>query len=358
MRRGGPWAPAWLVSVLVHAGCAFDSAGLGLGPGTTGEMETSTAVETSSNEEGSTGQGHGSAGGTTGGGDETSDPAQGEAKLEFTDGPEHGQFGVLQVGETALRTLTLANVGDAVATQLMWSGLEKPFDFTDGLFPGVEGTCSDALDPGESCELELIFEPGDPGPRSGELSIHYLDAGQPRVALLGLSGYAEGATHDLLANGDAEACTTNGEAPPGWTLVSGSGWQCGDPHGVSPHEGRWTIYAGNEGGSGTFELRQDVDVSPYLGYSIFFGGWARSRSSGDDDYRIDLAFIGEDEEPQVWSIGWQTTSSWTYYEYASSVPDGTHTVSVRLFCRKGSTGSWCDAYFDALELRAVYDAPG
>jgi hypothetical protein len=352
------------VGLLVLTGCSFDASGSGAASESTGGEETTESTTsgrgTTESVEPATSNGTTEAPDTSGSSEETSEPVEdGAAILQFMDPQVQGNFGAVDLGEESKRILTLTNVGDVTATQLAWDGVALPFDFTGGPYPGEQGDCGGALEGGESCTLDLVFTPQAPGPTLGEVAIHYVDGGTPRTVSRNLIGYGVGATDNLLHNGDAEECTEQGESPPGWTKHAGSGWQCGTPHGVAPYEGQWLLYAGNEGGSGTFQLRQDVDVSAYVGYDFYFIGWARSASSGDDDYRIELGFMDEhSEEIDTWSTGWQSGSSWTPYEFESSVPLATQSISVRLSCTKGSSGSWCDAYFDALELRAVYDAPG
>jgi hypothetical protein len=364
---GGPvWARrAAASSVCWLAACAFDSAGLGVSQegtdsdGTSSGSSSGTSTTTRATEDGET-----SSAESTGGSDDTPDATttgeeQGEAVLEFTDPQSHGNFGGVELEELDTRIMTLTNVGAAQATQVGWSGLEGPFEFTGGVYPGVGGDCSDVLDVGASCGIELDFAPHEPGPAESELVVHYHDGTMNRLTARALLGYGEGATTNLLVNGDAESCTAQGQSPPGWTKATGSGWQCGNGQGVEPYAGRWSFYAGNEGDSGTFELRQDVDVSAYLGYTFFFAGGARSLSNDDDDYRMDIVFLDEqDVQLGSWSIGWQTHGSWEHYQHELSAPPDTQTVSVRLFCTKGSSGSWCDAFFDEIELRAVYTAPG
>jgi hypothetical protein len=370
MAEGGGWARrAVAASVPWLIACTFDDSGLGGQGGSADETSSSSTGSTTRSGETETTKGTSATStsigesGAADSSDDTSTPTtgidDGQAVLEFSDPQSHGNFGPVDLGENHVRVMTLTNVGGATATQLGWSGVAAPFEFTGGTYPGVGGDCSDVLDAGDSCEIELLFAPNEPGQAAGELTVHYSDAGTPQLTTRELVGYGVGATANLLINGDAEACTSQGQDPPGWTKYSGSGWQCGNPHGVEPHDGRWSLAAGSESSGGTFELRQNVDVSAYLGFSFSFAGWARSLSNGDDDYRIDLVFLDENEDALgEWSFGWHTHTQWHHHEHALAAPPMTRMVSVRLFCTKGTLGSWCDAYFDGLELRAVYSAPG
>ena len=64
-------------------------------------------------------------------------------------------------------------------------------------------------------------------------------------------------------------------------------------------------------------------------------------------------FDGGGSPLATWNTGLQTTADWTQYDDIRLAPTGTRSIQVELRCQKPS-GDYCDGYFDAMELRAVY----
>ena len=80
------------------------------------------------------------------------------ASLSIT--PNPADFGLIEVGESTPLTLTLANSGLGSATSLAYSaGLNAPFSWLGGTYPGTGGTCGASLAPGANCTLVVIFSP-------------------------------------------------------------------------------------------------------------------------------------------------------------------------------------------------------
>jgi hypothetical protein len=366
MRWGGGWATGLLAAAGITFGCSLDSAGLGHSSAATiGDVDT---------------QGDSSVGDSTShatdGGSPTTDPSgepdgtteastatsagdatgmmvdeDGVAVLELADPPEHADFGPIDLGGSLARGMTITNAGEGVATELAGS-VAAPFEWSGGAYPGLAGDCATELAPGESCEIELVFTPTGLGPFGSELLLEYDDGRSDQSLSRTLSGQGVGATGNLVVNGDAEQCATAGQDPPGWTQQSGTGWQCS----VAAASGDWGFYCGYEPEAGTFELRQDVDVSAYAGMELAFSVMARSYTVGDDEYRIDLVVLDElGATVDDWTSGWRTTSSWTAVDRSWAAPASAAVVSVRLLGAKGG-GNWCDAYFDDVVLRASYGA--
>lgn len=87
-------------------------------------------------------------------------------------------FGSVTVGETAKRTVTVTNTGDAV--------LELGTIAVAGPFTYAGGTCSTTLAAGASCTVELTFVPTTAGAQAGSLTVsHNAGNGVTKVALTG-----------------------------------------------------------------------------------------------------------------------------------------------------------------------------
>ena len=349
---------SWVVT-LGLAGCAFDTSGLGLGDTATDGDATDSTSDTTSNAEVSA-----DVEGDPEAGSATSSTSTGEpesvAVLELSDPEPHGDFGPIDLGESEARAFVVTNVGTAPANNLAWSGVTEPFVFVGGSYPGASGNCSHVLDAGESCLLVLAFEPKTPGPAQAQLGIHYQDDGGSHIVSRELVGGGIGSTDTLLVNGDAEDCPHAGAIPPNWELAAGTGWRCGS----NVQAGSFSFFGGDQSGAGLFELRQDVTVTAFadvidLGaLGIELSGWGRRTGGGDDSYHIDVVYLGEDEnagELAGWTSGVHSAGIWLQHTHARTLPAGTRTISVRLFCvKKDGNANQCDAYFDELELRLVY----
>lgn len=94
-------------------------------------------------------------------------PAVLEADISFVD------FGNVQVTTTKKMIITLKNIGLLPATDiygetLTTDGEAGTFNFTGDNYPGLNGTCTTVINPGQSCTIEIITSP---------LSLEYLYSG-------------------------------------------------------------------------------------------------------------------------------------------------------------------------------------
>ena len=372
--RGGHDQRGLLLMLLGVAACTFDSSGdgvsTGLGPETSGgstsgqsssapDLDATTAVDGDADahtDETST---------TAPVVDDTStsgDPSL--AVLELSDQTTL-DFGGVPLEAQEKRLVTLSHVsGDMPADSLAWA-LGGPFSFTGNGFPGEGGDCNAALAPGDSCTLELAFVPEQPGVANGLLTMHYFDGASEQTTSLSLAGAGVGSGPNLLVNAAAQQCTANGMEPPGWELVH-AGWICHCPSGndaVAPRSGSCALYGNTaSGGGGTFQMRQDVDVSGFESafatgdFGFEFRGWGLKQNL-NRRYRMDVVYLdAQGDVLASWSTGDQSHESWTEHLDRRAAPADTRTVSVRLFSNKGLSGSYTHAYFDDLELRPVYPA--
>lgn len=97
------------------------------------------------------------------------------AKLQFTNMPWY-DFAGRAVGTESWKTITIANTGTSVASQLKGSFyLSVHFSFKGGTFPGASGTCGDFLEPASTCTVIVAFSPQYVGTFEQPLTVLFFD---------------------------------------------------------------------------------------------------------------------------------------------------------------------------------------
>jgi hypothetical protein len=290
----------------------------------------------------------------TTGPESTSEPLSttggGMAVLSISDGPV-AELGDVAIGGQLSTVLTVTNDGDAEATGLT-GDVAAPFSLAGG-FPGAMGSCGGALGPGDGCTVEVVFAPGDLGRHRATLMVTH-DAGE---VSRDVAGGAIGQTENLLGNAGGEE---EGQPPPSWTAIEGQ-WLSGVLPEVEAVEGESYFYADTGPNSTDLVLFQDVDVGAWSytadeqALRISFSGQGRGYVNGQgDEHRIRVHYLdARGSALEVWTTDYQGVTEWQAYADTRVAPASTRTVRVELNCRKNS-GTWCNAYFDALELRASY----
>ena len=328
--------------------CTFNVNGtpntdLGPGESTTGEPDVSsegsdgsTSTDPSADDSETTTPPDSSSGGPP------ADPAQ----LMFT--PAELDFGNLAVDDDRTLTVDIKNIGGAPASFVTPVVIPGPFGLPGG-YPGDGGTCGDTLDPGDSCTLEVRFNPNTLGPYTSALEVGFydgVDLGQPAVATpVPLSGGAAGESDNLISNPSAE------DGINGWT-ESLSNWDATTDDFV---DGTAAFQSGNPIGGNT-TLSQDISLSSWSdpldvgGVHFQFSGSARVPDSVAG-YAIELDFGISTQTPLQ---GNQTT--WDAVDASGPVPIGADAVTVVLRCTVLGINE-CSALFDALSLNLVYPAP-
>lgn len=116
------------------------------------------------------------------------------ASLSVSDGATYN-FGTLNIiTETASKTFTVSNSGDASATSLTGSGLAAPFTFSGGTYPGSGGTCGTTLASGASCTVIISYDPTTVATHSDTLVMTYHNnqsAGQTATRAIQGTGVSE-----------------------------------------------------------------------------------------------------------------------------------------------------------------------
>ncbi len=94
------------------------------------------------------------------------------ADLMISDGPTY-DFGLLAVGATASKTLTLTNNGTYSATSVVGAGLGAPYGFLGGSYPGTGGTCGTTIAGSATCTVVVAVQPTASGTYADSLEITY-----------------------------------------------------------------------------------------------------------------------------------------------------------------------------------------
>lgn len=299
----------------------------------------------------------GSSGQATTGDTSTGEPIDDDAVLLITDGPLY-EWGPVELPQSDQHTFTVTNVGEGEALNMAGQPLTGPYDYVGGAYPGDAGSCGQILAVGESCLVRVVFTPPELGLHDSALTLTHGNGSEVTCAL---RGGGAGRSENLLVNPGGE---DEGSPPPGWTETDAGSWAAGLFMGGPPvFEGDGYIHASTGPAGPSFSLVQEVGVSTWSttidqgAMRFSFAGRARGYQFNADEFRMlvlyrDAAGSVLDEfdtgwEPGGFGMGWQL------HQNERTAPPGTVTLEVELRCLLNQ-GEYCDAYFDALELQAVY----
>ncbi|MEX1365665.1 MAG: hypothetical protein AB1Z98_21235 [Nannocystaceae bacterium] len=288
------------------------------------------------------------------GADTTSGPVSGDGVLEISDGPVF-DFSEVGLGGFAVHPFTVRNIGDGLANAIAAQDLGDAFEFEGGAYPGSGGDCGSSLAALDSCTLVVSFVPPRPGLHAQELVLGY---GGGLQAARSMVGGGVGSSDNLLANPDGESGAA-GTPPPAWIDDGPGTWETG--YWINGQGGSGQFIAGSLGPNNTeYRLIQTVSAAPWAttidaGAMRFdFSGWVRALEPGNDDHRVRVRYLdAKGAVLDTWSSGWETVGNWSSRSDARLAPPSTRSIEVQLGCRK-SGGEYCDAYYDSLDLRAVY----
>jgi hypothetical protein len=107
--------------------------------------------------------------------------SQALGSLAISHGPVY-DFGLVEVGQSRSHLFELTNGGGGRVTSIAGHLINEPFSYTGGQFPGLGGTCVDALAPGQSCLIELSFTPLEEGNFNDRLGVSFYDGVNERQA--------------------------------------------------------------------------------------------------------------------------------------------------------------------------------
>ncbi|MCB0342881.1 MAG: hypothetical protein H6626_01230 [Pseudobdellovibrionaceae bacterium] len=93
-------------------------------------------------------------------------------------------------GGPVIQIITITNDNNRDMTDIVLSGVNAPYNFEGGSFPGTSGTCTGDLAPSESCTIAIEFNPSTPGEYTLDLTMEYTDGDNVRQETLPISGYA------------------------------------------------------------------------------------------------------------------------------------------------------------------------
>lgn len=321
-------------------GCSLDSAGVfGAGDNDlptatdtdtdagTGDATTQAGTDGTAADSANADTGDPSSGTTDTSQDSTTGPAPGGALLQLDVTPI--VFPMVEAQTSITTSVTVTNIGDGPATDMLSMGLGGAFSLSGGAWPGNAGDCGTELAGGSSCTVELSFTPPVMGPYDAVWVVAYGDGMGPATLQTDVTGQAQQVTANLVQNPDAEL---GGAPPTHWTEVDGSNWNTTASQARSPTS---SINPGEAFGLTPQWLRQDVDVSSFdaaidTGNThIDFSGWVLT--AGTHTYSLRLQFLGQGGalvDEHTWDF--QTQTSWGERAMSSNLPIGTRRIRVLL----------------------------
>lgn len=115
-------------------------------------------------------------------------------------------FGTTNVGATSSSLVfTVKNTGwgEAVLlgsdTQVL---MDEEFKFSDNIYPGTNGTCSNKLASGATCKIEAVFIPSEVGEITGRINVVYNNGKGPETRYLEVTGTGQIITDRIYLGGD------------------------------------------------------------------------------------------------------------------------------------------------------------
>lgn len=96
-------------------------------------------------------------------------------------------------GREGRQLITLTNVGTQRISNLVPRPLASPFAFTGGSFPGRAGSCGSVIEQGETCVIDVAFQPSGAGSFTNVLELDYDFGGEVRTLSVELLGTTSGA---------------------------------------------------------------------------------------------------------------------------------------------------------------------
>lgn len=96
------------------------------------------------------------------------------ATLVVSNSPTYA-FGTRAIGGSTDATLTITNTGGFQATVIMGSGLNAPYSFKDGAYPGTGGTCTSSLASTATCTIVINYSPVAVATNTGTMTFNYFD---------------------------------------------------------------------------------------------------------------------------------------------------------------------------------------
>lgn len=109
------------------------------------------------------------------------------ALLTVSNGPTYN-YGSRMVNTLGSHTFTVTNSGGLAANSISVTGLDAPYSFKGGTYPGTGGTCGTALAIGASCTLVVDYFPTTGGTHPESLDVSYANGAGTVVASRALTG--------------------------------------------------------------------------------------------------------------------------------------------------------------------------
>jgi hypothetical protein len=123
-------------------------------------------------------------------------------------------FPLAMAGSNLTKSFTVTNSGGAPATSLNGYGLNPPYSFNGGSYPGTGGTCAATLAGGASCDIVVSFAPTADGASSDTIELDYNDGVSPQSVTRLISGTADVTPPVAITFSSPVTSTTNADLIP------------------------------------------------------------------------------------------------------------------------------------------------
>ena len=113
---------------------------------------------------------------------------EGQTAALLSAAPATHDFSDVALGGFAETVITITNDGVITAEGMSGGGLEAPYTYKGGAYPGGIGTCTDTLAGGASCTIEVVFAPTELGVQTDDIILSYSDGVSGTTLPVALTG--------------------------------------------------------------------------------------------------------------------------------------------------------------------------
>ena len=89
---------------------------------------------------------------------------------------------------TYTQSFVVTNTGSFAVSSILGAGLNAPYDYLGGVFPGTGGDCGTTLAPTATCTIVVEFAPTATGIQADTIDVTYFDGAVSQVAQRDVTG--------------------------------------------------------------------------------------------------------------------------------------------------------------------------
>tara|TARA_B100001248_G_C27399748_1_gene469167 strand:- start:13358 stop:15787 length:2430 start_codon:yes stop_codon:yes gene_type:complete len=116
-------------------------------------------------------------------------PVTTEQSISIENGADSYYFGQKNINSTTSVELTIRNPSTLLVDDLSIGAIAGTYAFAGGSYPGDNGNCGSTLFSGQSCKVEIVFQPSGVSYYTEDLDITYTIGGKSSSASFQLRGY-------------------------------------------------------------------------------------------------------------------------------------------------------------------------